>query len=109
MAFGSASTGCQMLKSKYTFELFADYFQFYLQDDLTGDLPQIWTPEACDRLLAIGPGTIMVGTARNMTVPVTIEHHDEPPDREFDEWDQINECSIEVASGTIVIAGCTDY
>jgi len=27
----------------------------------------------------------------------------------FDAWDQVNECDLEIASGTIVIAGCTDY
>ena len=25
------------------------------------------------------------------------------------EWDQINECTLDVPSGRIVVAGCTDY
>ena len=47
-----------------------------------------------------------------MDVPVTIKMFDiEPPflpDNE-NEIGQINECDIEVNSGKIVIAGCTDY
>ena len=56
------------------FELFADYFQFYLQDEAaSGDLSDAWTPEAVEQLLAIGPGVIGVGTVRNVDVPVEIE------------------------------------
>lgn len=92
------------------FELFADYFQFYLQDEyVKGDLSDSWTEEAVRRLLALAPGTIGVGTVRNMQVSVEVEVCDVPPDDDPDLWDQVNECSIEVQSGRIVIAGCTDY
>src|SRR5579864_9727724 len=95
---------------KFQFTLFADYFQFYLQDEgVDGDLSDSWTQEAIDRLLAIAPGTIGVGTVRNMNVPVTVEIEDSPPDEDANVWDQINECSINVPSGRLVIAGCTDY
>src|SRR5262245_31348180 len=95
----------------YTYELFADYYQFYLQDEKAeGDLSDSWTKEATDNLLALAPGTIGVGTARNMDVPVTVQILDAAPtDKNFFEWDQVNECSIEAPSGSIVIAGCTDY
>jgi hypothetical protein len=91
--------------------LFADYFQFYLQDEQAdGDLSEAWTEEACNAGLALAPGTIGVGTARNMTVPVTVEVWDgAPPLDNLEEWDRVNECSIEIPSSRIVIAGCTDY
>ena len=57
--------------------LFADYFQFYIQDEAAkGDLSEAWSEEATDRLLAIAPGTIGIGTVRNMEVPIigTIEN-----------------------------------
>src|SRR5262245_38672877 len=58
--------------------LFADYFQFYIQDEaVVGDLSQSWGEEATSRLLAIAPGTIGIGTVRNMDVPVVIEIHDQ--------------------------------
>jgi len=99
------------MSQKFEFELFADYFQFYLQDEsVTGDLSDSWTPEAVDRLLATAPGTIGVGTVRNMNVPVVVEVSDEDPGNgDTTDWDQVCECSVEVPSGRIVVAGCTDY
>jgi len=93
------------------FKLFADYFQFYLQDErVKTDLSESWTQEAVDRLLAVAPGMIGVGTVRNMIVPVVIEVSDEEPaSDDASAWDQINECSLELQSGRIVVAGCTDY
>ncbi|MES2379787.1 MAG: hypothetical protein V4538_02015 [Bacteroidota bacterium] len=94
-------------------ELFADYFQFYIQDEkVDGDLGDKWTTEAVEQLLATADGTIGVGTVRNMYVPVTIKTFDiEPPFLTDNEnvIVQINECDIEISSGKIVIAGCTDY
>jgi len=94
-------------------EVFADYFQFFIQDEkVTGDLSNSWTEEAVELLLATTDGTIGVGTIRNMDVPVTIKTFDtEPPflnDYE-NTIGQINECDIQVNSGKIAIAGCTDY
>lgn len=99
-----------MLLQTHESKLFADYFQFYLQDELAdGDLSNSWDQRAVHRLLAVAPGTIAVGTVRNMDVPVTMEIHDRAPTDDPADWDQINECSVDVASGRIVIAGCTDY
>lgn len=93
------------------YDLFADYFQFYLQDEqAAGNLANSWTRAAVDRKLALAPGTIGVGTARNMTVPVEVEVADTGPlDTDWARWDQVNECSIHVPTGRLVIAGCTDY
>ncbi|HEY1683598.1 MAG TPA: hypothetical protein VGG19_02450 [Tepidisphaeraceae bacterium] len=95
---------------KRHFELLADYHQFYLQDEsVKGDLSESWTPDATKRLLAVAPGTIGVGTVRNRKVSVDVEVHVAEPVESFDEWDQVNDCSIEICSGRIVVAGCTDY
>jgi hypothetical protein len=94
----------------FNFSLFADYFQLYLQDEAaSGDLSQSWDEEATERLLAIAPGTIGVGTVRNMFVPVLLEIHDQEPNNDFRAWDHVVECSLDVSSGRVVIAGCTDY
>ena len=97
--------------TRHQFDVFADYFQFYLQDDDTplGDLSEAWTPEAVDRLLAVAAGAVGVGTVRNTDVPVTIEVHDGEPGAEPQSWDHVTECDLEVKSGRIVVAGCTDY
>ncbi len=95
--------------TEYSFELFADYFQFYLQDEQAeGDLSEIWTTHAVNNLLALVPGTIGVGTVRNMTVPVTVEVVETAPTDNLEDWDQVNECSIHVPTGRIVVFGCTD-
>ncbi len=94
----------------YNYNIFADYFQFYLQDeDADGDLSDAWTEQAVTDLLAVAQGTIGVGTRRNMDVPIEVEILESEPINSFNDWDQVNECDIEVPSGRIVIAGCTDY
>ena len=67
--------------SSRTFKIFADYHQFYIQDESAdGDLSEAWTDEAVANLLAVVDGTVGVGTVRNMDVPVTIEIlSNEPP------------------------------
>lgn len=90
--------------------IFADYFQFYIQDEqASGDLSNSWSPEAVERLLALAPGTVGVGTVRNMNVPVLLEFHETAPQLDAESWDQVNECSIALPSGRLVVAGCTDY
>ena len=96
-----------MVKAEYRFEIFADYFQFNVQDELAeGDLSDAWTDEAVEDLLALTGGTIGVGTVRNMTVPVTVQLLDEAPDELFISWDRVNECSIEISSGRLIIVNC---
>src|SRR5262245_50070485 len=93
-----------------TLTLFADYFQFYLQDEaVKGDLSDSWTDQAVADLLALAPGTIGVGTVRNMDVPVIVEVLDAPPTEPLDQWDHVTECSIDIPTGRLVVAGCTDY
>ncbi|HEX8943074.1 MAG TPA: hypothetical protein VF785_08065 [Gemmatimonadaceae bacterium] len=98
------------MTGKHEFTLFADYFQFYLQDEAaSGDLSEAWTVDAVDRLLAVAPGVIGIGTVRNMDVPVEVEVLAEAPADDLSQWDRANECSVNLASGKAVIAGCTDF
>jgi hypothetical protein len=111
-----------MLVEKFEFNLFADYHQFYLQDEQdafdnaskviteenVGDLPNPWTNENVGDLLGVLPKQISVGTARNMTVPVIVEIQEDEPNEDLTEYDHITQCSFVVPSGKIVIAGCTD-
>ncbi|GAB1406139.1 hypothetical protein MASR1M8_00580 [Thermomonas brevis] len=91
-------------------ELFADYNQFYVQDEpASGDLSEAWTDEAVERLLALAPGTVGVGTASNGNVPVAVEVLEAAPAESLEPYDQVNECSLEIARGPLVVAGCTDY
>jgi len=100
-----------MLLKQYQYELFADYFQFYVEDENPKDTTEhIWDDKRTVEIgLALGKGLIAVGTERNFTVPFTLEIHDSKPDDNLSVWDRVNECSIEVPSGMLVIFGCTDY
>jgi hypothetical protein len=94
----------------FKFSLFADYFQFFIQDAAaSGGVSQSWNAEAIARMLAIAPGTIGIRTVRNMHVPVSLEIHDQAPSDDFSEWDHVVECTLDARSGQAVIAGCTDY
>src|SRR6266850_720808 len=95
----------------FQYDIFADYHQFYLQDDdqSFGDLSQAWTEEATDRLLAVAPHVIGIGTVRNVNVPVSVAVHDLRPKIVEEEWDHITAASLKINTGRIVVAGCTDY
>ena len=91
-------------------DLFADYFQFYLQDDeiSVGDVSDAWTEDAVQRLrIAVVPHAIAVGTARNDTVPVEIEVLASEPSADFGSWEHVVEADLSITTGRVVVAGCT--
>lgn len=91
-------------------EIFADYFQFYLQDEASSaNLGDAWDTNATQRMFAVMDGAVGIGTARNMDVPVTLELLDRAPSRDFTRFDHVVEGSLVVSTGTLVVAGCTDY
>lgn len=95
---------------KYNFNLFADYFQFYIQDEQADcDLSEVWNDESTKNMVALAPGLIGIGTTKNIGVPVEIIISDNKPENNPDEYDRINECSIEIKSEKLVVAGSTDY
>ena len=97
--------------AKIELTLFADYHQFYIQDDDVrfGDLSEAWTDEASEKMLAVSNHGIGVGTARNSDVAVVLETCEEVPELEPSQWDRINRAVLECDTGRLVIAGCTDY
>ena len=97
------------MKTLY-FDIFTDYFQFYIQDEsVDGINGKSWTPDACKRSLAVEKGTVGIGTVRNMDAGVAVEIHKAMPEQNYIAWDYVVECGLEVPSGYLVIAGCTDY
>lgn len=57
----------------------------------------------------MAPGTVGVGTARDVEVPVFIEMHEVEPSWDLSRYDHVVDCALSVSSGTVVAAGCTDY
>lgn len=95
---------------KRSFTLFADYFQFYLQDETCDGIDgESWTDAAFEARLALEPHAFAVTTARNMEVPVTVAVCKDAPPVDLDAWDHVVEFSIDVPSGRLIVAGCTDF
>ena len=98
-----------MENQQHSLDLFADYFQFYVCDgDFQTDTATLWDDTTTDRMLAVGPGLIAVGTARNMDVPLSLEVFSSEPVSDISDWDQVIECALALPSGTVIAFGCTD-
>lgn len=96
--------------SLYHFQLFADYFQFYLMDVKSNDdTSEIWSKEALENKLGILKNTLAVGTFRNVDVNVEIELCECEPTVNFEQWDQVTIGYFEIFSGECAVLGCTDY
>lgn len=91
-----------------SFELFADYFQFYLWDEeMAPEAPTDYTEADVARRLKAAPHVVVVSPIRNMTVPVTVEIHDTEPSFDAGAWDHIAECSLDLPSGKLQVHECT--
>lgn len=93
----------------YDFDVFADYHQVLLQDEAIIFPEPDWNEQSLADMLVVGRGWIVISTARNMTVPITVTIMEMELNDSFDEWDHVAEASIEISSGRIVVAGITDY
>lgn len=93
----------------HSFNLFADYFQFYLQDDdrTAGVDGDAWTPEAMTARVANGDRFVAIGAARNLEVSVTVELADRSPEVDAGA-SHVVEADLVVSTGRVVVAGCTD-
>jgi hypothetical protein len=96
----------------YELELFADEYQFYLQDDgARGDTASsdFWSDEALERQLAVDRDIVAVGTVRTYTLPVTVEVRDGAPNDSLQGWDLVSEVSMSISSGRLIVYGCCGY
>jgi len=92
-----------MLIQAHHYNIFADYFQFSVQDAKTEEWIDTFTDEDIARLLTVGVEVITIMTIRNMTVPFTLEIHDQEPPRDFAEWQHIVEGSVTIPSGVLIV------
>lgn len=90
------------------YEIFADYFQFYLWD--AGKMPEPPTDyvevDLRNRIKA-APFVVVIQPVRNMDVPVTLDLADAPPPLDLDAWDHVAEASLDLPSGRLEIHECT--
>ncbi len=95
----------------FQLKLFADYFQFYIQDDDqdVGDLSEVWTDDALSEMLAVTDSAIGVATVRDMDVDVHIRQLDVSPEIDESEFDRVNRTKLLCNTGRLVVAGSSDY
>ena len=94
----------------YSLEVFADYFLIYVGDgDSDADLSALISNESQNIRLVYTPNRVGIFTARNMSVPLTVEKLGSEPDIDLEDWDHVIECSISLPSGSLLVAGASDY
>lgn len=95
---------------KHTYKVPADYYQFYVFD--SGREPfaakYSWDEEDSRRMLIVEPGLLGIGTARNFAVHVSIEVVPKRPEIHWKTANRVVETFIDVPTGRLVIAGCTE-
>ncbi|MGK5547697.1 hypothetical protein ACSNOH_23600 [Streptomyces sp. URMC 127] len=90
--------------------LFADYFQIHVMDDeADGDLSDVWTEQAVADGLGVTEEALAIGTAVNVNVAVSVHVLAAQPDDDSDDFDHVVEAGLNLASGRLVVLGCTDY
>lgn len=106
---GPIAARAATFKVLYQGNLFADYFQVYLRDAAHPDLPNDYTDDAIARRLMVGRHAVILHTARNMTVPIRVEWHDQYPAFDPASYQHVVEAGFDCPSGQLVLAGLTDY
>ena len=105
---GAARNADRSLQVIMRYQIFADYFQFYLWDaDKRPNAPEDYDDEDIRRRIKAAPFVVVVQPVRNMEVPVEIEVASALPPLVLDDWDHVAEASIEIPSGRLEIHECT--
>lgn len=89
------------------------YFQFFIQDPASDtaalEVQSTYRTLEEQRVYSDGGLAIVRVVSEFTRIPVTVEFDSSRPEAaDFEKWDRIVECSIEVLSGEIAFAGCPD-
>lgn len=87
--------------------IFAEHYQVHMFDSaLVPEVSIYWDDNSREGMLFVTDEFIGIGTARHLEVPVTVEvYSEEPQGEDYEEWDHVTECSIEVPSGKLLFTG----
>lgn len=89
-------------------EIFADYYQFYIQDGgVEPDAPTDWTDADVANRVKTAENVVVVCPLRNMSVPVVVEITDSEPPFTFEGLDHIVLCSLHLPTGILQVHECT--
>lgn len=108
--FGQVSNQKERNVALHRFTIFADYFQFILQDENSkDDFGTLWNDDAVAQMVAVGETTLSLGTLRNVDVAVEVHVVSGPPEIKLEEFDHAVEGSFASPTGKITVMGCTDF
>lgn len=91
------------MHQSFKFDVKAEYLQFLIGDESANCEMLEWTRDADERLLAVAASVLAVGTYEPF-VPVLLEVSEERPCEDLSQWDQVNECSLVIESGRLIVA-----
>ncbi|MRT29779.1 hypothetical protein [Herbaspirillum sp. CAH-3] len=95
--------------AKYRWPIFADYFQFIVQDEESkDDFGELWRGAPVGMMVAAGETALSFGTLRNVDVQVELRVVDEPPEIQLDECDHGVEGAFASPTGKLLALGCTE-
>lgn len=91
-------------------KVYADHGQFYLMDaHALPEYPEFVEDQHIEERFQTVPNLIAVYPTESHEVGVTINVLASEPCIDQEDWQHIAQCSIDVPSGTLIIAGCADY
>jgi hypothetical protein len=94
----------------HRFTIFADYFQFIVQDEDSNDnFGALWNEAAVAMMVAAGETALSSGTLRNVDVPVELHVVEGPPEFQLENFDHAVEGAFTSPTGKIAVMGCTEF
>lgn len=94
----------------HRFTIFADYFQFIVQDENSkDDFGTLWNDDAVAMMVAAGETALSLGTLRNVDVSVEVHVVDGFPEIQLEDFDHAVEGTFTSPTGKIAVMGCTDF
>jgi len=96
------------MMSTHSFELFADYHQFYVWDaGVSPQVPEDYSEDDVRRRVKVGPNVVVIQPVRQMTVPVELRVCPEDPGFDPSVWDHVAECHLDLPTGALQVHECT--
>lgn len=89
---------------KFNSNLSVAYSQIYIEDYSCGFHvhDKTWNDEEMSSMLCVGRNFIIIGTVRSIQVPFFIEILEFEPQLDLNQWDHVNECTIQIGLGVLV-------
>jgi len=94
----------------HRFNIFADYFQFIVEDaDSKDDFGTLWNDAAVAMMVAAGETGLSLGTLRNVDVAIDLHIVNGPPAIQLEHVDHAVEGAFTSPTGKLAVMACTEF